>query len=831
MRTTANADFVWFAILCSIAVLAVIADCRPAAATENACSNYRGALHWRSSVELAREGFAVTVSGAYAYVASGNSGVMVVSIANPDSMYEVGRFDTAGSARSVVISGDYAYVADLATMTILDITNPTTPIFKGSVPTGGDGFGVAVAGGFAYVAAGRIGMMVVDVNNVNNPIEVGSINTRASAQSILVRGRYAYVGELRVTSPRLVSGGLRIIEISSPVNPVFVNGVDYDDVRGLAISGTHAYLACDNDGFRIVDITDPDKITEDSVNDLGGAASALALLGPTAFIAVDDVNRGGFSARTVINPANPVARARVLFPERARGVATATNFVYVLAQSGTASSFELHAFRIGNATTPTPLGKLTLAGGRSVAIDGTFAYVATGTTGLTTIDISRPTLPVIFGQVASEGLLQHLVYADQHVFAASGRDGLEIFEVQDPVHPVRIASVDTPGTGHRVALAGNTCFIADGSSGLRAIDIAQPATPIAGATLGTPGPARGVSVVDGVAYVSCEFFGFLVADVSDPDAPAIVGLLPGDMAAGDVAVTSDAVYIAGGSRFTRLDIPDPSVPVHRWTIELPAICTDLEVVGQIAYLGCGSRGVLIYDLQHADRPELVSSIYGDPAAPLEPVGLTSVSDRLYVLGARLDVMEQQCSLVTPTLPAWDSARSTARGVELIWSADPLAYERYEIARAVGESPPLEMFQWIQEFAASAGDATLRYLDADAVAGTMNHYLLTALTTSGERVSSAPLSILHVAGPDQRFVAAPSPASGSLRLLLPIDAGLRLQIYSPDGRRIRVLERTPGAAVMIWDGRDALGRLLPAGVYLARVETRSGQLTTRVTLVR
>ena len=65
---------------------------------------------------------------------------------------------TTGEAYSVYVSGDYAYVADglsgLAVIDISDPTNPGTPVYE---DTTGYAQGVYVSGDYAYLADGNSG--------------------------------------------------------------------------------------------------------------------------------------------------------------------------------------------------------------------------------------------------------------------------------------------------------------------------------------------------------------------------------------------------------------------------------------------------------------------------------------------------------------------------------------------------------------------------------------------------------------------------------------------------------------------------------------------------
>ncbi len=86
----------------------------------------------------------------------------------------------------------------------------------------------------------------------------------------------------------------------------------------------------------------------------------------------------------------------------------------------------------------------------------------------------------------------------------------------------------------------------------------------------------------------------------------------------------------------------------------------------------------------------------------------------------------------------------------------------------------------------------------------------------------------------RLRAAPNPAGGPMRVAftLPSAAEVSVRIHDAAGRLVRELRpgRMPAGAVeIVWDGREASGRLAPPGLYLARL--RAGSREGRITLVR
>ncbi len=85
------------------------------------------------------------------------------------------------------------------------------------------------------------------------------------------------------------------------------------------------------------------------------------------------------------------------------------------------------------------------------------------------------------------------------------------------------------------------------------------------------------------------------------------------------------------------------------------------------------------------------------------------------------------------------------------------------------------------------------------------------------------------------VVAPNPFSTSTRIELQLAraADARLVIVDAAGRRLGEIARSlpAGTASLEWDGRDAAGRALPAGVYFYRLQVDDGVKSGRMLLVR
>lgn len=88
----------------------------------------------------------------------------------------------------------------------------------------------------------------------------------------------------------------------------------------------------------------------------------------------------------------------------------------------------------------------------------------------------------------------------------------------------------------------------------------------------------------------------------------------------------------------------------------------------------------------------------------------------------------------------------------------------------------------------------------------------------------------------RLAVEPNPFrdATTVRFALGAAGTYRLTVHDVAGRRVREIESGEAAAgprEAAWDGRDARGRPLAAGVYFVRLQTAAGERTRRVTVLR
>ena len=266
------------------------------------------------------EAYCVAVRGDHAYVADGDSGLRVISVADPANPTEVGHCDTPGWARGVAVSGHYAYVACYDSgLHIVSVADPAQPVIVGHCDTRGKAVGVSVDASYAYVAASDSGLRIISVADPTHPVEVGQCQVARSANAVAANGDFAYVGD---------SYGLAVISVADPAHPYTASGYLFSaPVLAAAVKANRACVTVKQQAMHVFSVDDSARITH-----LGQCghyywAHGAAIGGDCAYVAADE---DGLRIISIADPAHPVQVASFDAPNWwANGVSVVGDYVYV----------------------------------------------------------------------------------------------------------------------------------------------------------------------------------------------------------------------------------------------------------------------------------------------------------------------------------------------------------------------------------------------------------------------------------------------------------------------------------------------------------------------
>jgi hypothetical protein len=325
----------------------------------------------------------------------------------------------------------------------------------------------------------------------------------------------------------------------------------------------------------------------------------------------------------VSDPTTPTLAASYDTPGFTRAVTIDGDYAYM----GDGAS-GLQIIDISDPTAPTLVGNYDTPGATfKAAIAGNHAYLADGNFGLQVVDISDPTTPTLAGSYNTSGNARDIVVAGDHVLIADFASGVIMIDISDPTTPTLQDSYDTPGNAIGVAVAGEHLSVGDGPSGLQVIDIADPTSPTHVGNYTTPGLGRGVTIAGDYAYVADALAGLQVIDISDPTDPTLIGGYDTPNDAWHAAIAGDYAYVGDGSTGLQvIDISDPTNPSLAGGYDTPGSARVVALEGDYAFVTDWTEGLQVIDISDPSSPTLA----GGYNTLGEAWGLAVAGDYAYV---------------------------------------------------------------------------------------------------------------------------------------------------------------------------------------------------------
>jgi hypothetical protein len=485
----------------------------------------------------------------------------VIDVSNPATPRKVGALNTSGSAQDVVVSGDYAYVADYtAGLQVIDIRDPVTPRRVGASATGGYAYSLCVSGGYAYVACSSAGLQVIDSRDPALPIRGARQDTTDFAFGVAFSEGFAYVGAV----------GLEIFDISRPTNPVLVGAYNTaSEFRSVAASGSVALLADGHAGLHMIDVSIPRSPQRIGGYNTTGQATEVVAFGEFAYLA--DAN--GLQVINVADPDNPAQAGGLSdFVNSLLDIEVSGDYAYV---SYVGFQSELGVIDIHDRANPRRVGRYDVVKGSldSFRVSGGYVYLlAWGS--LQVIDVSDPANPHLAGDPAGLSTFD-LVVAGTHAvvlrsaldpFAAT-QDGptrflgtLEVIDISSPSDLRVVGVLELGPIGFfeeyppRLAMSGQYAYVSFTgianevvSSWLAIIDLKLPSQPrrvsrVVFSSAQNWDVSTEIAVSGDYAYVS-DWHGLHVIDISEPANPRPVGRCT-FFRPDAIAISEDRLFVA-----------------------------------------------------------------------------------------------------------------------------------------------------------------------------------------------------------------------------------------------------------------------------------------------
>lgn len=206
------------------------------------------------------------------YIASSKKGVLLLDVSNPSEPRALKSFPAeAVAVRALSFDGNWLYAASPspnAEVLVFDATNPRELVLakryfvEQTNPNAGDlPYGVLAREGRLYVSHGAYGLAVSDVSTPSQPKLLGRYRYEGATT------RTAAVGTIGSRTLAFEAGEdwgshLRVLDVSTPATITQVAEFRLRpeiSIRSMALSGTKLYVAHNQDGLRILDVSNANE--------------------------------------------------------------------------------------------------------------------------------------------------------------------------------------------------------------------------------------------------------------------------------------------------------------------------------------------------------------------------------------------------------------------------------------------------------------------------------------------------------------------------------------------------------------------------------------------
>jgi hypothetical protein len=469
----------------------------------------------------------VAVCGKWAYVI-GQGQLHIADASEPARPRVVGSLGGLGNTRQIVVAHDVAYVASRADgLFVINVKEPAAPRLLCHYDTIEWATGLAISGNVLFVACRNFGVELVDVSKPDRPRHLSTVRT-GEAQSVVTRNGWLYAGvwgtsevvvadvrnprQPRIAARAPLDGygdgvdvrgnllfvatghhsraphreegdpgfgrghGLELFDISDPAKPAFLSRVKFpkcyqlgNDMWGVMVSGSHAFVADTYNGVFVVDVSDPRKPV------------------------------------VIANRQLPIVESRKL-PGFVGGLALAQDHIY--AAGGWT---DLHVVAApGVAKPPQPEADtppvIPPAPGRDVSgqvyavgMAGDVAVVACGSAGIHVVQLG----PMIhlMAEYPTADFATDVSVLENTVFVAEGGGGLSIWQASSGGALGLMGRYRVPGQRVRhvtVPPPGKYALVQVGETSLHIVDVSDPAAPKLALRDSRPGLLYGNQIMNGL---------------------------------------------------------------------------------------------------------------------------------------------------------------------------------------------------------------------------------------------------------------------------------------------------------------------------------------------
>lgn len=168
-----------------------------------------------------------------------------------------GKTGSGGSMAKFTFSGNYLYVVDGRILNVYDVSSASETVLRNRIDLENSGVETIFNNGSNLFFGTQTGMLIFGLSNPEKPNYISTYSHIMSCDPVVVSGNLAYVTLSTGNTCARGMNQLEVIDISDLSSPQLMAAYAFGNPKGLAVAGNYLYLCDAQDGFKVLDISDP----------------------------------------------------------------------------------------------------------------------------------------------------------------------------------------------------------------------------------------------------------------------------------------------------------------------------------------------------------------------------------------------------------------------------------------------------------------------------------------------------------------------------------------------------------------------------------------------
>jgi hypothetical protein len=686
-----------------------------------------------------------------------------------------------------------------------------------------------------FMAGGEFGMTVFDVTDPNSIVQINGAETLDRVRGLSLVNDRIYLAEFASISAFTVDPETIFEEDMSLAG--YFKALYPSQYLNAEILGDFAYIASGNGGLEVLDVSNPDSLTQMfslkgrikmsgfcSDVHLHGSSHALLAAG-YAGIQIVDINDLDDLMLVGTYPSGDFAMGL-------------TGNGDLLGLANYYGGFQFIDFTA--VTNPVLEGEYVTPGAifdvkYLPAGDSSYLYAIDSNSDLHIINCTDPSDPLLLTSLEFHETPQHILLDGGYLYVASGHSGLTIYRMEDPETPTFLSSIYITGFIYDISKFGDLIYATLGEDGVHVIDVTNPENPVLLDEYNTLGFAWHAVRNGNYLYVASGEEGIVVLNSMKEDSLSFHSTTPTEGNTLKLAAEDDVLFAAELTRCATfsLESDDFMDELSTWDREFVASeLMDLSLNIPYVYLAAGYNGIVLLSTSLPDTMFLdIEERYVTP-------GFTHAIDlygNLALIADNFSVMILDPEFTDVAISSF-SARVVPEGIRLSW-------HNSESSRDIQ----------VNVYRSVMGDTSKKRLNAVPIRGEsfVDREVLSPgrysywLEEAGSKSVYGPVTVFVQtpgAGRISLLQNDPNPFNPFTTIRFSVNDNddnvktfVKLNIYNTKGELVKQLvegkELSPGEYSVSWNGENEKGSSVPSGVYWYRLEVNDSSQTKKMILLK